>query len=77
MVSKMRISLMINGAEQLRIENEKYYICIEPMEDWFVMKQVDKSIFRKELEKYKWCENSWDKELSDKYKRIKEEVKIK
>lgn len=67
----MKLSLFINGCEQLRIEDGKYYIT----NSYEVFSQVDKELFKRELEKYDWALNSWDKEIREEYKALVEAVK--
>ena len=67
----MKLSLFISGGEQLRIEDGKYYIT----NSYEVLSQVDKELFKRELEKYDWALNSWDKEIREEYKALVEAVK--
>lgn len=74
-MKKEKLSLITNGSEYLRIENGKYYICKEPICDWFVMCEVRIEEFKKELKKFKWCLTCWDKNVREQYLNILEEVK--
>lgn len=62
-------NLFINGAEALRYdkENEAYYISSE---DNMCLVKTDKQTFMKELAKYSWIKNSWDKETKDDYENL-------
>ena len=68
-------NLMFNGAEQMRIENGKYYIANEETQ-WDYLKECTRSDFIKELKEMSWvCLTTWDKELRQQYLNLVDYVK--
>ena len=66
----MKMSLFINGAEDLRIENNKYYVVNEDT-DWDYMKEVSRNDFIQALKRYSWvCLTTWSKDLREEYLKL-------
>lgn len=67
--------LMFNGAEQMRVENGKYYIVNEETE-YDYMKECTRNEFIVELKAMSWvCLTSWDKNLRQQYLDLVDYVK--
>lgn len=66
-----RFSLFINGGENFRIENGKYFVS-----DWDVLKKVSKQEFVNELKKCDWILQGWNKELKNDYIKMLNMVEI-
>ena len=60
-------NLFFNGAEQMKIENGKYYIANEET-NWDYMKECTRNEFIHELREISWvCLTSWDKKVRQDY----------
>ena len=67
----MKQSLFIKGAEQIRIEDGKYYIGEE-----YGLVETDLEGVKEEMRKLKWCENSWSQELKDEYTNLRKRLNL-